>query len=143
MKKTIAVALVLFATASVVAQTAGEPYLPTDAERARWTLQDMRSWKIALDAYRMDHHAYPSGSTLQEAASAVEGKYIQRVAMHDAWGRPYLYERTESGFLLVSAGADGKFDRATWTSAAQLDSLDGDAVISDQAKFWLRSWRFR
>ena len=137
------IATIFLAVASLVARAADGPYIPTDAERARWTLQDMRSWKIALDAYNQDNKHYPAASSLEEAAAAVQGKYIGAVPMHDAWGRDYQYERTEKGFRLVSAGADGRFDRSSWSVAGQQDSLDADAVISDEGKFWLRSWKFR
>ena len=137
------IATLIVTITSMIAQAAEGPYVPTDAERARWTLHDMRSWKIALEAYNMDHKSYPAASSLKEAAAAVEGKYISAVPMHDAWGNPYVYERTSTGFRIVSAGADGRFERNSWTAAGQLESLDADAVVTDQGKFWLRSWKFR
>jgi hypothetical protein len=141
MSKLIATIIVTITT--LIAQAADGPYVPTDAERARWTLQDMRSWKIALEAYNIDHKSYPAARSLKEAAAAVEGKYISAVPMHDAWGNPYVYERTESGYRIVSSGADGRFDRSGWTVAGQLESLEADAVITNDGKFWLRSWKFR
>ncbi|HUP44420.1 MAG TPA: type II secretion system protein GspG [Thermoanaerobaculia bacterium] len=141
MKRIIIVTVVVSLIAAVA--YGGSPYMPTDAERARWTLHDMKSWKIALEAYRQDNGSYPAGATLQDAAVAVEGKYISTVPMHDAWGRAYVYESTNSGFILASAGADGRFDRSSWATAGQLDSLEGDAVITEQGRFWLRSWKFR
>lgn len=137
------VATIILTITALVAQAADAPYVPTDAERARWTLQDMRSWKIALDAYNMDNKSYPAAGSLKEAAAAVEGKYINAVPMHDAWGNAYVYEQTESGFRVVSSGADGRFDRKSWATAGQLDSLDADAVVTNEEKFWLRSWKFR
>ena len=141
MSKLIATIIVTITT--LVAQAADGPYMPTDAERARWTLHDMRSWKLALEAYNMDNKSYPAASSLKEAAAAVDGKYINAVPMHDAWGNPYVYERTESGFRIVSSGADGRFDRNTWAAPGQLESLDADAVVTNEGKFWLRSWKFR
>ena len=122
---------------------AQDPYVPTDAERARWTLQDMQSWRIALEAYKTDHNSYPAGTTLEEAVAAVEPKYIRKAATNDAWGRPYLYERVGDGFRLVSAGADGEFNRGSWTTGARDLAPEADAVISDAARFWFRSWAFR
>jgi hypothetical protein len=118
-------------------------YVPSDAERARWTLHDMRSWKIALEAYKSDRGVYPAGNTLADAARAVNGTYIAAVPMHDAWGRAYVYEKTESGFILVSGGADGTFDRSSWAIAGKQQSFDADAVIDGQSKFWLRSWEMK
>jgi hypothetical protein len=140
-KKTTSFVLGLFVAATVAA-AADSPYVPSDAERARWTLQDMRSWRIALDAYKIDHKAYPAATTLDEARAAVQGIYIKSVPMHDAWGRPYLYEKTETGFRLVSAGADGKFDKSSWTTPGPQGSLHADAVMTEEGKFWFRSWSF-
>ena len=122
---------------------AQDAYVPTDAERARWTLQDMQSWRIALEAYKTDHKSYPAAATLQEAVAAIAPMYIRVAPVNDAWGRPYLYERTGEGFRLVSAGADGEFNRASWTTAAKDLAPEADAVISDAARFWFRSWEFR
>jgi hypothetical protein len=53
------IALFLFATAALAA----DPYMPTDLERARWTMQDMKSWMIVFDAYKLDHKEYPRVTT--------------------------------------------------------------------------------
>ena len=39
---------------------ASDVYIPTDAERARWTMEDMQNWKIVFDAYTIDYKQYPS-----------------------------------------------------------------------------------
>jgi len=46
-------------------------YMPTDAERARWTMFDMRSWKTAFDAYKMDHGAYPNATTFERLGQCI------------------------------------------------------------------------
>ena len=131
--KKIAFASLLFLVAA---------YVPTDAERARWTLHDMRSWKIALEAYKLDHNRYPAASTIEEVAAAVEPRYIRKAPRTDAWGHPYVYEGTADGFRLVSAGADGKVARQTWSEPGKDLSLEADAAVSADAKFWFRSWTF-
>jgi len=35
---------------TVQVRAGGTGYVPSDAERARWTMSDMRSWVIALSA---------------------------------------------------------------------------------------------
>ena len=140
--KTIIFSIVALVVSAVVLSAADSAYIPTDAERARWTLHDMRSWKIALEAYKIDHKEYPAANNLEEARAAVEPVYIKKVPMTDAWGRPYLFERTESGFRIVSSGADGKFDRDSWSTPGQQTSVNADAVINEQGKFWFRSWKF-
>jgi Type II secretion system (T2SS), protein G len=142
MKKAILLAIVLLALTRTACPADG-PYIPSDAERARWTLFDMRSWKLAIAAYKQDHGSYPAARTLEEVRAAVEPAYIAKAPMVDAWGRPYRYELTRSGFRLVSAGADGKFDPSTWDWQGQLSSLDADAVVTEQGQFWTRSWQMK
>lgn len=122
-----------------LAAYAGE--VPTnDVERAQATAFEMQSWRIALVARQKDQRAFPAGD-IAAAKAAVEPVYINRAALYDAWGNPFHYEGTDGGFLLVSAGADGKFDRASWSRGGELKSLDDDAVMT--ATGLSRSWDAR
>ena len=67
-------------------------YVPSDAERARWTMHDMMSWKTVFEAYYTDHKEYPHISTVEEARAIGEPTYIKAAPMHDAWGNPYRIE---------------------------------------------------
>lgn len=109
----------------------------TDAERARVTATEMEYWRIALTARHKDYASYPQGD-LEAARAAVEPVYINRALTHDAWGNRYRYEATETGFRLVSAGADGEFSPESWSKAGELTSLGDDAVITHEgrARFW-------
>ena len=63
-----------------------------------------------------------------------------------AWGNPFLYERDDKvGYRIVSAGADGKFDRSTWASAGVTNSFADDAVAtgSDRRGRYTRSWEIK
>lgn len=133
----LALAFTLFPSS---ASAGGGSYVSTDAERARWTMGDMNSWRIVMAAYRQDHGAYPQVSTLEEVRALVEPKYIARAPMHDAWGTPYRYERTAEGFRVVSAGADRQFDATTWDTAARSKSLAEDAVANEQGRWLARCW---
>lgn len=138
--KTFVIAFaVLAATASL---SAADPYLPTDAERAGWTMSDMNSWRIALSAYKQDHGRYPEAKTLADARAAIEPTYIGRAPMHDAWGHPYRYELDEnSGYRLVSAGADGIFQPEGWSQTGRTKDLNADAVLTGQGRWLSRSWQ--
>ena len=136
MKKTLFM-LLAFLTASSL--SAGG-YAPTDGERARWTMSDMTSWRTALEAYAKDHRAYPAAANLEELRKALEGKYMAVAPVHDAWGRAYRYEKHGEGFRLVSGGADGKFDEATWSQKGIARSLDDDAVMTDEGGWLTRFW---
>lgn len=139
MKRIAGFAFAILAIA-VGAHSADAPYVPTDAERARWTLQDMRSWKIALEAYKIDHDSFPDAKTLEEAVAVIEGPYIRQAPRHDAWGRAFIFERVGEGFRIVSAGSDGIFQKESWSEPARGLSHVEDAVITDEGKFWFRSW---
>src|ERR1044072_4104104 len=102
MRKFLPAAILLFAA-----------YNPTDADRARWTMGDMMSWRTAIEAYATDHHAYPDVPSIEQLRDAVQPIYLSHAPTIDAWGNAYKYEKTASGYRLVSAGADGKFAPAT------------------------------
>ena len=137
--KSLAIAVLLLASTALAADS----YIPTDAERARWTMHDMMSWKTALDAYRTDHPAYPVMKTPEDARAAVEPVYIKHLPLTDAWGRPYRVESDGKTFKVVSSGADGTFKPETWSTPGQLDSFDDDAVVTNDAKWWFRRWQFK
>lgn len=116
-------------------------YNPTDADRARWTMSDMMSWRIAIQAYATDHGSYPNVKTLEALRDAVQPMYIASAPMVDAWGNPYRYEsESATQFRLISSGADGKFDPSSWATPARGLAFDGDAVVSNEGKWLARAW---
>ena len=117
-------------------------YVPTDAERARWTMQDMMSWKTVFDAYYTDHKEYPHVTTVAEARAIAEPMYIKAAPMTDAWGNPYRIEADGKSFRIVSAGADGLFKPETWTTGGTLTTFSEDAVVTNEGRWWYRRWEF-
>jgi hypothetical protein len=117
-------------------------YVPTDAERARWTMSDMMSWKIVFDAYKADHKEYPVVKTVEEARLAGEPVYIRHAPMADAWGRPYRIESDGATFRVVSAGADGIF-QSDIAKNGKLESFNDDAVVSNEGRWLSRSWEIK
>lgn len=136
MKKTILIALALLTSSSVLAGS----YAPTDGERARWTMSDMMSWRTALEAYAKDNRSYPAAANIDELRKALEGKYMAVAPVRDAWGREYRYQRHGDGFRLVSSGADGSFDEATWSQKGIATSLNDDAVMTGDSGWLTRFW---
>ena len=77
---------------------------------------------LALDAYRLDNHDYPTTSqglsalmlrpTADPAPPNWRGPYLRRAIPNDPWGRPYIYrmpgDSFPTGFDLLSYGKDGK-----------------------------------
>jgi hypothetical protein len=136
--------LVVFLTLFAATAQAGSNYLPTDAERARWTMGDMRSWAIVLDAYQKDHGKQPAVKTLEELQALVQPVYIKYAPMTDAWGNPYRVSTDADGTVrVISAGADGKFDETTWSTAGKQTSFDDDAVVTGARGPLYRSWEYR
>ena len=122
---------------------ASDPYVPTDAERARWTMYDLQSWRTAFDAYKLDHKVYPTAKTPEEARAAVEPMYILHAPMADAWGHAYQIESNGTGFRLISAGADGTFQPETWSVGGRMSSFAGDAVATNEGRWLFRFWEMR
>lgn len=139
MKRTLLVTVLLLAAA---AASAADSYIPTDAERARWTMFDMRSWKTAFYAYKTDHNVYPTVKSLDEARAAVEPMYIRHAPMTDAWGNPYRIESNASGFRIVSAGADGVFESDV-SKGGTLPSFNDDAVATESGNWLFRYWEMK
>ncbi|HYH09136.1 MAG TPA: energy transducer TonB [Thermoanaerobaculia bacterium] len=49
----------------------------------------------------------------------------------DPWGTPYDVQETTSGYRIVSAGSDLKFDEMVALTSEQFDGLEGDIVLED------------
>ena len=99
--------------AVIVPNLLGRP----DQARVTAAQSDLRNLSNALDIYRLDNFQYPSTdqgleALVQKPSGFPEPKnynpegYIKNLPT-DPWGSPYVYERTESGFGLMSLGADG------------------------------------
>ena len=99
--------------AVIVPNLLGRP----DQARITAAQSDLRSLANALDMYRLDNFNYPSSDQGLEAlvtkpSGFPEPKnynpdgYVKKIPV-DPWGSPYVYERTEDGYNLLSLGADG------------------------------------
>jgi hypothetical protein len=122
---------------------ANPPYVPTDLERARWTMGDMVSWRICFAAYKQDHGKYPEAKSAEEAKTAFEPVYIAHLPMTDTWGNAYAVDSNANSFTVVSAGADGKFDKQSWSTGGTLQSFDDDAVATNEGKWLFRHWNLK
>jgi Bacterial type II secretion system protein G. len=138
-------ALLALIIATVVSPlfAADGPYMPADAERGRWTMSDMSSWRICFASYKQDHGKYPEAKSAAEARAAFEPIYIAHLPMSDAWGRPYDVASDATSFTVASAGADGKFDKTSWSSGGALISFDDDAVVTQEGRWLFRHWAMK
>ena len=120
-----------------------EKYAPTDAERARWTMSDMRSLATGIEAYAMKNKAYPAAKTFDELVPMIQPNYVRKAPLVDAWGHSYAYVLGADGqsYRLISAGADGTTDPASWGKARPLTGFDEDAVFDSGSM--TRPWPFK
>ncbi|MEO6059951.1 MAG: type II secretion system major pseudopilin GspG, partial [Candidatus Limnocylindria bacterium] len=82
----------------------------------------IENFGLALDAYRLDNHQYPSteqglaalmtAPTGDPPAANWRGPYLRRALPNDPWGHPYLYrcpgDSVPTGYDLLSYGRDAK-----------------------------------
>jgi hypothetical protein len=125
------------------AASAAAQYVPSDAERARWTMSDMRSLATAVEAYAVDHKAYPIAATFEAVIPLVQPNYMSKAPATDAWGHAYVYLPAPDGqsYRLVSSGADGTADPGSWSVTGVLSSFNEDAVLDSGSI--VRSWPYR
>ena len=141
MKRIFSAALITLCTVSIFA--AG--YAPTDAERARWTMGDMESWRMVFAAYKTDHGVYPPAHSMAELKALVQPIYINVAPTTDGWGNEYRYsvDPQTGDYLLVSAGADGVFQPPSELKAGKVSSFNDDAAATGTARFLFRSWEYK
>jgi type II secretory pathway pseudopilin PulG len=76
-------------------------------------LANMRAIGIAIEAYAVEHNAYPPGnSTVSEISHYLEPVHIKKAPTKDTWGNYFLYNSTEDGqsYTITSYGKDHKAD---------------------------------
>ena len=95
MSRPLVVATLLATSFLAVSQV--DQYIPTDAERARWTTQDMKTWSIVLQAYHKDYSYFPKAEDFEKLIAQVQPIYIRVAPVQDAWGNPYRYRASENG----------------------------------------------
>jgi hypothetical protein len=74
-------------------------------ERARADLDALNS---ALEAYRRERGSYVVAGTVSALDNQLGPRHLPRIVHFDPWHRPYAYEGTRGGYVLRSAGPDGK-----------------------------------
>lgn len=83
-------------------------------DRRAWTAESLDTLAMALEHYRADCGAYPSGAdgllalSIDPGQSGWSGPYASHVG-NDGWNRPWLYDLRDGAPVLASAGPDGAF----------------------------------
>jgi Type II secretion system (T2SS), protein G len=149
MRVRVATCMVVVAalTQTALPATEGSKYVPSDAERARWTMSDMRSLATAIEAFASDknnkQHSYPNAATIEALIPLIQPTFMKKAPTSDAWGHTYAYVPAADGqsYRLVSGGSDGKTDPASWGTPGPLTTFDQDAVLESGSL--TRPWNFR
>ena len=117
---------------------------PSNADRARKTLYAMRVIRTAVEGYAGAHNAWPEAKSMEELRALVEPQFVKTLPLRDEWGTPFIFELDPSaGYRVISAGADGVFDRRSWSVAGITASFDDDAVANGDRAGFFRSWEVK
>lgn len=103
--------------------------------KAQRTMNDIRSFAVASEAYAIDNNAYPDASTIAALGKLLSPVYIRTAPVNDAWGRPLRYVRSadKNHYRFVSGGADGKIDAASLTIGSKRVKNSDDIIFEDGA----------
>ncbi len=106
--------------------------------RQKATMADLRTLATVLNAYAVDYARYPGPGgrwvDVEVIASELSPTYIKTMPLTDGWGHPFRYFKNDSGFLLVSPGADGSLER-DWSFVQNpigvVNDFDADIVYGN------------
>ncbi len=112
---------------------APEALVRADRDRQDATVADMRAIAAAIDAYGLDHNAYPEARRMERLKSLLEPRYAENLPLHDGWGRPFGVNSSRTGYALCSGGKDGG-DCSFVESGGPTRDVD-DAIILQNGAF--------
>jgi len=87
------------------------PLVWIDERRMRRTMGNMRSIATACESHASDHGEYPHARSIDELRAFLMPTYLEAVATHDAWGRPFAFESDGLTYRIASSGSDGRWER--------------------------------
>jgi hypothetical protein len=87
---------------------------------------------ILIEQYRVERGVLPKAINARDLFQARFGKGDFADLATDGWGTALHIESTPGkGYLVVAAGADRKFDRASWSRREETRSTTDDIVLRD------------
>ena len=102
-------------------------------EFTREAMADLRTIGTVMEAFAVDHNAYPGPTTgarpVEELAKQLEPMYIKKLPRTDLWGKPYYVWSTGKQYLVVSGGADGALDQKYEDSGSPKDAVESPGAI--------------
>jgi hypothetical protein len=81
-----------------------------NAEKTARARAELESIATALESFRRERGFYLESKSEAALIDNLTPRYLARVIRVDPWHQPYEYEGARSGFVLRSAGPDGKVD---------------------------------
>ena len=79
-----------------------------NAEKTARARAELELIATALEAYRQEHGFYVEAKSEAKLIDQLNPRYLAQVIRVDPWHQPYEYEGSKSGYILRSAGPDGK-----------------------------------
>lgn len=79
-----------------------------NAEKTARARAELESIATALESFRRERGFYLESKSEAALIDSLNPRYLARVIRVDPWHQPYEYEGSRSGFVLRSAGPDGK-----------------------------------
>lgn len=96
------------------------------------TVNDIRVIGTCIEAYAVDHAAYPVAATMQELADRVTPAYARELPSVDGWGNRFEVRSSESTYELRSLAADGLRDSGEPVGATTDANLD---IVFSEGRF--------
>lgn len=96
-----------------------------------------------IERYTLRHGRLPAATSPAELSQALLGTDGMAEFLVDAWGTPLHIESNPDSnrYVVVSAGADRQFARATWTARAETRDAAEDIVIRNgELLRWPEAW---
>jgi len=81
-----------------------------NAEKTARARAELESIATALESFRRERGFYLESKSEAALIDSLNPRYLARVIRVDPWHKPYEYEGSRGGFVLRSAGPDGKPD---------------------------------
>jgi hypothetical protein len=127
-------AIVLFASPVAAASEAGAVF------QSMASVLDMA---YEIERYALRHGRLPAAQSPAELSQALLGTDSMTEVLVDAWGTPLHIDSNPDTkrYVVASAGADKRFDRAQWTARAATNDAAADIVIRDGEMLrWPEEW---
>jgi Type II secretion system (T2SS), protein G len=109
-----------------------------DEDPIRETIQRIRQLDAAIEMFFYDHSAYPKARDIHELHQLLVPTYGSAIPTKDGWGTEFRYEPTASGFRIVSAGSDRRFQQSAWSDPSDPHGSATD-IVFDGGSF-VRTW---